>query len=90
MHVCIKMLSWIRLIVPLGKWRALPHREIPRGVRVAIHRKSEGLSVCADILWEVKNYSFALAFAVALVVELEASCAVASEKGTRHCSHLLG
>ena len=38
-------------------------------------------------LSELKSCPFALAFAVALVVELEAACAVASERGTRHCSH---
>ena len=40
-------------------------------------------------LSEVNCSPFAHAFAVVLVVELEAACAVASERGTRHCSHLL-
>ena len=41
-------------------------------------------------LSEVKSCSFALAFAVALVVELEVACSVAPERGTRHCFHSLG
>ena len=36
------------------------------------------------------NSPFALAFAVASVVALRVAWAVASERGTRYCSHVLG